>query len=330
MRKFKENQTTEKIWKKRFRKVTGTVLAAGLILTLGACGSSGSSTGTTAGNTDAGTTSAAADSGSNTDSGDVETIKVGIMGASPLMSYTDDDGNFTGYEAETLKAIDEKLPQYKFEYVPTDFASLFVSLQAGDVQMVSGNLRRSDEREANYIHTWRGYNSTPYRIIVKDTENNINSLDDLVGKKVSVGQGSLQATILENYVKETGKDITPVYSSDAVSDYLSGRIDAMIGPQFSYLIYNQQYKDVKFKNVGEELKSKEGNGSDHNSYFWFSKGEEKLRDAVSEAIWELRQDGTLSKLSEQFFGTDQIKEIDIKQEEEQMKELGISTAGDAD
>jgi L-cystine transport system substrate-binding protein len=260
--------------------------------------------------------------GSDSASGDVQKIKVGIMGASPLMSYTDDDGNFTGYEAETLKAIDEKLPQYEFEYIPTEFASLFVSLQAGDVDMISGNLRRSDEREENYIHTYRGYNSTPYRIIVLDTENDINGLDDLEGKRVAISQGSLQATILESYVEETGADIEAVYSTDPVGDYLSGRVDAMINPQFSYLIYNQSYDDVQFKNVGDELISEEGNGSDHNSYFWMAKGNEELRDAVSEAIYELRQDGTLSELSEKFFQEDRIPEIDEEQEEEQIKALG--------
>jgi L-cystine transport system substrate-binding protein len=197
-----------------------------------------------------------------------------------------------------------------------------VSLDAGKVDIVSGNLRRSDEREANYIHTYRAYNYTPYVITVLDGVNDIQSIDDLAGKKVGIGQGSLQATILEHYIEETGLKIDVVYTKDMPNDLIAKRIDAGIGPLFSIESYNSSFENVKFKSVGSPVVSKEGNGSDNNAYFWLGKGNEELRDAVSEAIYKLRKEGKLSELITQFYSTDHTQSIDESKEEEQIKALG--------
>lgn len=41
--------------------------------------------------------------------------------------YIDENGQPAGYELEVLKAIDELLPQYEFEFEPTEFAMGFCS-----------------------------------------------------------------------------------------------------------------------------------------------------------------------------------------------------------
>jgi hypothetical protein len=62
--------------------------------------------------------------------------------------------------------------------------------------------------------------------------------------------------------------------------------------------------------------------TDHNVYYFFAKGNEDLRDDFSEAIYQLRQDGTLSKLQLQFFYEDRVHLIDEEEEIKQMNELG--------
>ncbi len=303
------------------KRVLAVILTAAMVLgAFTGCSSSGKDTPASgqAENSQAG--------GGNTETAskdEVQKVKIGMFLSRPLMSYYDDDGNLTGFEAEVLKAIDGKLENYEFEYVQTELASLFVSLEAGDVDMVCANFRRSDEREDKYIHTWRAYNSTAYYIIVQDTNTDINGIEDLEGKKVAIGQGSLMATILEHYVEKTGADIELVYSTDNVGDLLTGRVDAVIGPEIYVTIWNQSYDDVQFKSVGDAIASEEGNGSDNNAYLYLAKGSEDLRDAVSEAIYELRQEGKLSELALEFFKKDLTADIDESKELEQMEALGI-------
>lgn len=251
-----------------------------------------------------------------------ETILVGLRGDSPKVSYTDENGNFTGYEVEVFKALDEVLEDYQFEFVQTEFPSLFPSLQEGKIDIVGGNLRRSDEREQNYIHLTRSHLYMPYRIAVLGDNTTINSLDDLVGKKVGVGEGSLQAAILQTYMDNTGSEIELVYLSaaDYPSSLEAGKIDAVIAPAFALEVYNDSYKgtDISFKAVGEVVESEEGIGSDSNAYFYLAKGNEDLRDELSDALYELRESGKLSEISSDFFLEDFPSQVDEEKEAEQI------------
>jgi ABC-type amino acid transport substrate-binding protein len=87
---------------------------------------------------------------------------------------------------------------------------------------------------------------------------------------------------------------------------------------------NPNYKDqgIQFKTVGGPIDTNEGVETDRNVYYFFSDGNEEARNAFSDTIYEIRKDGTLSKLHLQFFGFDRTGLIDVAEEEKQMKELG--------
>ncbi len=55
--------------------------------------------------------------------------------------------------------------------------------------------------------------------------------------------------------------------------------------------------------------------SDSNCYFWFRPDDTQLRDDVSTALLKLREDGTLSQLSEEWLGVDYASQIDASSEE---------------
>jgi len=47
---------------------------------------------------------------------DVQKIIVGTGTQFPNICFLDDKGNLTGYDVELVRAIDEKLPEYEFEF----------------------------------------------------------------------------------------------------------------------------------------------------------------------------------------------------------------------
>ena len=56
--------------------------------------------------------------GSSALAADVTTVNIaGVTGKKPY-TYVDDEGNFTGYDFEVLKLINEKLEQYEFKSRP--------------------------------------------------------------------------------------------------------------------------------------------------------------------------------------------------------------------
>ena len=61
----------------------------------------------------------------------VKKIKVAYDQASKPMSWLDENGNPTGYDVETMKLVDELLPQYEFEYVGTTSDDLLLGVEQG-------------------------------------------------------------------------------------------------------------------------------------------------------------------------------------------------------
>ena len=255
----------------------------------------------------------------------VTTINVGVITAGDKTSFVDDKGKLTGYEIELMRKIDEELPQYKFNFVQLEGPTLFSSLDAKKVDFISGNFRRSDAREEKYYHTYRAYISTPYNIIVFDDNTTINSLEDLEGKKVGTGEGSLMADILNAYIKDNNSTIEIVYSTDLVADLSAGRIDAIVMPGRQLDIYNEKYEGLKFKIVGDPVRGKDGCMKDSNAYWYVRKDDESiaLRDALSEALYKLRQEGVLTELSNEWYGKDLTAGIDEECEEEVKEMYGI-------
>ena len=56
-----------------------------------------------------------------------KTIVVATAGDIPPFDF-EKDGNLTGYDVEVLKAVDEKLDQYKIEFQKTAWESIFLEL----------------------------------------------------------------------------------------------------------------------------------------------------------------------------------------------------------
>lgn len=270
------------------------VTSALLVGALAGCGSS-SSEETTASGSAAG--SAAAES-----SDDVQVITVGSGVAYKPFAYLDDDGEAIGYEYDVLAAIDEALPQYEFQYESMNFDNLLLSLDAGKLDFVAHQYEYTDERAEKYLFSTEYYNEYVTRITVgTDNNDTINSIDDLSGKTVN-GGGATSATysILTSW-NENNPDKEPinVLSSDSVSNeetvtsITSGAWYATVSTEQTIVDINAEYDNV-LKAVGDPVNVT-------YAYYVFPKGSTELRDAIDEGLRIIRENGTLSEISEKWF-----------------------------
>jgi ABC-type amino acid transport substrate-binding protein len=129
---------------------------------------------------------------------------------------------------------------------------------------------------------------------------------------------------MENYIKETGRKIDLIYSNDSAADLIAGRLDTFIVADNLIANMNRSYaeQNVKFKTVGGPIDTNEGVEKDRNVYYFFAHGNEQVRDDFSEVIYQLRKDGTVSRLLLQFFYEDRVHLIDEVEEEKYMREIG--------
>ena len=81
-----------------------------------------------------------------------KTIVVATAGDIPPFDF-EKDGHLTGYDVEVLKAVDEKLDQYKIEFQKTAWESIFPGVDAGRYQAAANNLSYTKERADKYLYS---------------------------------------------------------------------------------------------------------------------------------------------------------------------------------
>ena len=272
-----------------------SVMAAAGVLSLSGCGSSGSSSAAASSTTSSGATGAAA-AGSDLLSTIQSrgTLIVALEGAWQPWSYHDESDTLVGYDVEVSRAIAEKLG-VEPEYVESDWDSLFAGMDAGRYDLVCNGVEVTDERSKTYDFT------TPYGYIhtalaVKKDNDTITSFEDLKGKTTANSLASTYMELAESY----GATVQGIDTLEETIQLLTaGRIDATLNADVSFYDYLNVHPDADFKIVAQTEEAS-------HVAIPLRKGEEtaSLREAIDKAIEELRAEGTLTELSEKYFGQD--------------------------
>jgi L-cystine transport system substrate-binding protein len=276
------------------------VLLIAVILTvstlLASCASNSSSTPTV-------TSSVTANS--TTTTGKITKIVVGTGTQFPNVCFIDANGKLTGYDVEVLREIGKHL-RIDVQFQTMDFSNLLLSLDTGKIDVVSHQMEKNPDREAKYLFNSEPYNVFPVKVTVLQNNTTINSIDDLKGKTVIVGATSNEQYLIDQYNAAHNNAIKVVYTgnggtNDVITQLKSGRVDATLSTQFAVDLLNQAY-DAQEKTVGPAL-------SNSDTYYILRKDETALAAVLDQGVRALEADGTLSKLSIQWFGQDYTKQI---------------------
>lgn len=199
-----------------------------------------------------------------------------------------------GFDADVARAIAGKLG-VEAEIVEAPWESLFAGLDSGRYDLVINGVEITDERSEKYdFSVPYGYIHTA--LIVKADNDEIKTFEDLKGKSTVNSLGSTYMELAEQY----GASATGVSTlAETLTQVLQGRVDATLNADVSFYDYMNQHPDaaLKIAAVTDDASSvaipmRKGND------------DAALRDAVNKAISELLADGTISKLSQTYFGSD--------------------------
>jgi ABC-type amino acid transport substrate-binding protein len=240
-------------------------------------------------------------------------IVVGIGNAFAPFCYLDENEKLAGYEYEILKLVDEALPQYEFTYEPTAFKNLFVGLDTDAYDVIVQNMGWNSDRAAKYLYgNVSNFNSgSGYVIEAKAGRTDIQTEDDLQGKKVGVSSTFNGSYRLEEYNANHGPDeqIIIVYSDATTdqrwSDIINGVLDATISNEYVHVRNVAAYGDG-VDAYGDNVFA--GPASERSGRYLYNYGDEQLRDDIDEVLQKLLDDGTLKALSLEFFGVDYASE----------------------
>lgn len=256
----------------------------------------------TSGSETGGKQSAEGVSASKEDSGD-QVITVGCEATTPGWVQTDENGKLSGYDYDVWQEIGRRIG-YQIDYKVMEWNSLWLMLGDGRLdsvgEQISYNAERSEKYELSEPYAYNIYSL----LCAKDNEK-LKSMEDLrSGMTISCETNTSDDLIVAAIDKEFGIALKPMYYSGmSVQDVALGRCD--LWPR-AYTSCVNTVKEV------DNLRILGNTNVVETNVFPFAKTErgEKLCELVSGALREMKEDGSLKKISEKWFDMD----ISIKPE----------------
>lgn len=221
-----------------------------------------------------------------------DTLTVATEGTYRPFSYHDESGELVGYDVEVAKAVAEKLG-VEVEFQETQWDAIFTGLDAGRFDTIANQVTITPEREADYVF------SAPYTVstgvlVVSADNDEIKGFDDLDGKTTAQSLTSNW----NDLAKESGAKVEGVEGwAQAVALLEQGRVDATINDSLTYLDYANTDDASSIKVAAET-------DEESQAAFVVTPEREALTEAIDGALDDLRADGTLAELGEQYFGED--------------------------
>ncbi|MFD2727852.1 ABC transporter substrate-binding protein/permease [Enterococcus camelliae] len=261
-----------------------------------------------------------------------QVVIVGTSGQTKPMDYFNDKNELTGFEIDVLKEIEKRSNTLTFQYETAEFASLFAGLDSKKFDLVVNNLGESGDRRKKYLFSLYPYIVTHNVLITKTNQPDDLTVADLKGQSIAVVPASPQSQFLEAWNKENpDKAVTIQYvdsdPSQIIRDVSSGK--------FAATIYATTYVHDVEQTFGIKLKQhtikNEAEIRQPGSYFIFRKDELALRNQMDTILADMREDGTLAKISMNYLGQDDTKLTqDLIDKNDQLNEANQPTNSSTD
>ena len=222
------------------------------------------------------------------------TLKVGLEGTYPPFSFQDKNGQLSGFETEFARQLAQHLG-VKASLQPTKWEGLLAALDSKRIDVVINQVTITKERAKKYALSIPYTVSGIQALTLKDKTSRITHPDSLMGKKVGVGLGTNYEQWLRENIK--GVDIR-TYDDDPTKyqDLRFHRLDAILVDRLAAL-------DL-VKKSGNQMALAGPAFSRQEAAAAMRKGNPELLAAINNAIVLMQKDGSLHKLSLQWFGQD--------------------------
>lgn len=223
--------------------------------------------------------------------------------------FVNEKGESDGFEVAVMKEVAKKLPQYDFKFVPTSDDDLLIGVESGKYTVGTKGIWITEPRKKKYIFPKNNIGASVIGLIVRkentDKIKDLASFADFSGKLVPIASQDARYSVIDNFNKENPDHqikLTPSEAfqvADAYSWVLEGRYDAYLEVELSYK-NNIQKEDAPYHKFNDQLTYIRYKGIP--TYPIINKNEQQFADDYDNAIEELRQEGKIAELEQQYFG----------------------------
>jgi octopine/nopaline transport system substrate-binding protein len=236
-----------------------------------------------------------------------DTLRVGTEGAYPPYNATDASGKLVGFEIDLANALCDRV-KMKCEIIQQDWDGMIPALLNKRFDGIMAGMSITPER-LKQIGFSSPYSQTPAWFVgAKDgVLKDAKTLDDikaaLKGKTVGVQRSTIHQNFLEQ--KIPGIEVRLYDTVDDTNlDLVNGRIDAALGDSLGWAPFLKSPEGQGYAHFGPDLTGKDDPLFGQGVGIGLRKDDTALKAKLDKALGEMNADGSLSKLSVQWFGFD--------------------------
>ena len=216
------------------------------------------------------------------------TLRVGTLSDAPPNIFIE-NGVFTGYDNELLRAIGDKLG-LEVEFASTDFSALLAQVQNKQFDVGSSSISTTAARRENVGFT-NGYDFG-YMAVVTKNGSSVTGFDSL---SESTRIGVVQGTVQDDYVTNT-LGLEPVRFADYNTVYANvknGQVDAWVAPSQQA---TGQVKEGDDTTIAETIINTE-----NFTAYAVNSENQPLIDALNSGLDAVIEDGTWTELTKEWY-----------------------------
>ncbi|MBD8012687.1 amino acid ABC transporter substrate-binding protein [Microbacterium sp. Re1] len=216
-------------------------------------------------------------------------IRVASLGDAKPYTFTDESGEFTGFDVELFTDVADRIGIDKVVFTGQDFSGLLAAVANGQYDVGVAAIGITDERKQT-VDFSDGY-LAGYLTVMASPDSDITDEDSLAGKRLGVVQGTLQ----EAYAVKNFTDTELVRFPDnntAIAGVNSGSIDAHFLDYEAAKEYAAQFGLENAIDIPS---------FDAPAGFAIAKGKDEFKEALNDALHDAMEDGTWKELYEKWF-----------------------------
>lgn len=225
------------------------------------------------------------------------TLVVGLDASFPPMGFTNDDGELVGYDLSLAEEVCKRLG-VELVKQPIDWAAKDMELNTGSIDCIWNGMTVTEERQEIYSVSMNYLQNAQVVVVLEDSE--VNTLADLAGKTIALQAGSSAAeAVAANTELLESLAGAPIEFADyamALMDLDNKGVDAVV---MDVIVANYYIttKGAAYRVLEEQL-------APEYYAIGFRKADVALTDAVNALLKEMAADGTIAKISTEWFGKD--------------------------
>lgn len=242
-------------------------------------------------------------------------VKTLISSTEPPLNWKDEKGEMHGYEYEALLEVNKRLKSYTLDIDAVPPETQDIMMESGEAKVAVGGFYRNKQREENFCLPKNPIGASSLMVYVKKgEETKYPSLKEAVAaglRMVPFTANGGAYRIVSEWNEANGKPLAevPVQSgmspAERVRTVSEGQYDLYVTPNNLGVEELAKKEGVELAPLAEPLKVNE-------TVVIVNKNETKLAEEISDALGEMRKDGTLAKISEKWYGSDLMVLLDKK------------------